>query len=310
MKYINTLPQSRSFNRPWLSLDANIGVISGVIVSIQITTTSDSPIYVAGLDVSDGLLSMSLRQNDLPFASLITDQSNTTMRMTAEHVNCVSAIVHTGSLEGITDSYRGQTAKIRRCFVYVQPADFSTTQTYDIVIDGVLHRYTDTVALEIDTTMLSYQKSDLGTVTVSMSAMQKNQFNRVSTDAETIDDTLITSINGITPNAQGELSIGLSYDTYGVVPLTRVNDHLIAIETADTTHIPACDVEDYVNIVLSPANVRDFTKMPLDDAYTTKQSGDTTEYIRNYALLEQRKYALYTGSSGLSLYERNPLHDS
>lgn len=200
MKYINTLPQSRSFNRPWLTLHTSAGVAAGAITSIQITAASDAPIYLAGLDIENGVLSLSLRQNDLPFASLITDQSNEILRMTAEHENCISAIVRTGALDGVTASYRDPDAQIRRCFIYVQPDANTTPRTYEVMIDGVLHRYTDTVALSIDAAALSYQRNKLGTVTISMSADQRNQFNRVSTDAEEIDDTLITSINGIMPN--------------------------------------------------------------------------------------------------------------
>ena len=311
MKYINTLPQSRSFNRPWLNLNAEAGVAAGVITSIQITTASDAPIYLAGLDVENGLLSLSLRQNDVPFASLLTDRSNSVMRMMAEHSNCISAIVRTGALDGITASYRSESAQIRRCFIYVQPGAGTAPRTYDVVIDGVLHRYTDTVELSIDTTSVSYQRNELGTVTISMTADQRNQFNRVSTDAEDIDDTLITSINGITPNENGEILLRLSYGTYGAVPLTRISNHVATIRTADVNTIPACDVEDYVDVVLSPARVRDFTKMPLDDAYTSREIDGKTEYTRNYKLLENRTYAqYYANGTGVSLYERNPLHDS
>lgn len=311
MKYINTLPQSRSFNRPWLTLRTSAGVAAGAITSIQITTASDAPIYLAGLDIENGVLSLSLRQNDLPFASLITDQSNEILRMTAEHANCISAIVRTGALDGITASYRDPDAQIRRCFIYVQPDANTTPRTYDVMIDGVLHRYTDTVELSIDSTVLSYQRNELGTVAISMSADQRNQFNRVSTDAEEIDDTLITSINGIMPNEKGEISLRLSYGTYGTVPLTRVSNRVAVIQADLVSAIPPCDSEDYIDTVLSPGNVRDFSKMPLDDAYTSRTVDGKTEYTRNYQLLENRKYALYyANGTGVTLYERNPLHDS
>lgn len=311
MKYINTLPQSRSFNRPWLTLHTSAGVAAGAITSIQITTASDAPIYLAGLDIENGVLSLSLRQNDLPFASLITDQSNEILRMTAEHENCISAIVRTGALDGVTASYRDPDAQIRRCFIYVQPDANITPRTYDVMIDGVLHRYTDTVELSIDATALSYQRNELGTVTISMSADQRNQFNRVSTDAEEIDDTLITSINGIMPNEKGEISLRLSYGTYGTVPLTRVSNRVAVIQADLVSAIPPCDSEDYIDTVLSPGNVRDFSKMPLDDAYTSRTVDGKTEYTRNYQLLENRKYALYyANGNGVTLYERNPLHDS
>lgn len=311
MKYINTLPQSRSFNRPWLTLRTSAGVAAGAITSIQITTASDAPIYLAGLDIENGVLSLSLRQNDLPFASLITDQSNEILRMTAEHENCISAIVRTGALDGVTASYRDPDAQIRRCFIYVQPDANTTPRTYDVMIDGVLHRYTDTVELSIDATALSYQRNELGTVTISMSADQRNQFNRVSTDAEEIDDTLITSINGIMPNEKGEIFLRLSYGTYGTVPLTRVSNRVAVIQTDLVSAIPPCDSEDYIDTVLSPGNVRDFSKMPLDDAYTSRTVDGKTEYTRNYQLLENRKYALYyANGTGVTLYERNPLHDS
>lgn len=311
MKYINTLPQSRSFNRPWLTLHTSAGVAAGAITSIQITTASDAPIYLAGLDIENGVLSLSLRQNNLPFASLITDQSNEILRMTAEHENCISAIVRTGALDGVTASYRDPDAQIRRCFIYVQPDANITPRTYDVMIDGVLHRYTDTVELSIDSTVLSYQRNELGTVTISMSADQRNQFNRVSTDAEEIDDTLITSINGIMPNEKGEIFLRLSYGTYGTVPLTRVSNRVAVIQADLVSAIPPCDSEDYIDTVLSPGNVRDFSKMPLDDAYTSRTVNGKTEYTRNYQLLENRKYALYyANGTGVTLYERNPLHDS
>lgn len=311
MKYINTLPQSRSFNRPWLTLHTSAGVAAGAITSIQITTASDAPIYLAGLDIENGVLSLSLRQNNLPFASLITDQSNEILRMTAEHENCISAIVRTGALEGVTASYRNPDAQIRRCFIYVQPDANTTPRTYDVMIDGVLYRYTDTVELSIDSTALSYQRNELGTVTISMSADQRNQFNRVSTDAEEIDDTLITSINGIMPNEKGEIFLRLSYGTYGTVPLTRVSNRVAVIQADLVSAIPPCDSEDYIDTVLSPGNVRDFSKMPLDDAYTSRTVNGKTEYTRNYQLLENRKYALYyANGTGVTLYERNPLHDS
>lgn len=311
MKYINTLPQSRSFNRPWLTLHTSAGIAAGAITSIQITTASDAPIYLAGLDIENGVLSLSLRQNDLPFASLITDQSNEILRMTAEHENCISAIVRTGALDGVTASYRDPDAQIRRCFIYVQPDANTTPRTYEVMIDGVLHRYTDTVELSIDATALSYQRNELGTVTISMSADQRNQFNRVSTDAEEIDDTLITSINGIMPNEKGEISLRLSYGTYGTVPLTRVSNRVAVIQADLVSAIPPCDSEDYIDTVLSPGNVRDFSKMPLDDAYTSSTVDGKTEYTRNYQLLENRKYALYyANGTGVTLYERNPLHDS
>ena len=311
MKYINTLPQSRSFNRPWLTLHTSAGVAAGAITSIQITTASDAPIYLAGLDIENGVLSLSLRQNDLPFASLITDQSNEILRMTAEHENCISAIVRTGALDGVTASYRDPDAQIRRCFIYVQPDANTTPRTYEVMIDGVLHRYTDTVELSIDATALSYQRNELGTVTISMSADQRNQFNRVSTDAEEIDDTLITSINGIMPNEKGEIFLRLSYGTYGTVPLTRVSNRVAVIQADLVSAIPPCDSEDYIDTVLSPGNVRDFSKMPLDDAYTSRTVNGKTEYTRNYQLLENRKYALYyANGTGVTLYERNPLHDS
>lgn len=311
MKYINTLPQSRSFNRPWLTLHTSVGIAAGAITSIQITTASDAPIYLAGLDIENGVLSLSLRQNDLPFASLITDQSNEILRMTAEHENCISAIVRTGALDGVTASYRDPDAQIRRCFIYVQPDANTTPRTYEVMIDGVLHRYTDTVELSIDSTALSYQRNELGTVTISMSADQRNQFNRVSTDAEEIDDTLITSINGIMPNEKGEISLRLSYGTYGTVPLTRVSNRVAVIQADLVSAIPPCDSEDYIDTVLSPGNVRDFSKMPLDDAYTSRTVNGKTEYTRNYQLLENRKYALYyANGTGVTLYERNPLHDS
>ena len=311
MKYINTLPQSRSFNRPWLTLHTSAGVAAGAITSIQITTASDAPIYLAGLDIENGVLSLSLRQNNLPFASLITDQSNEILRMTAEHENCISAIVRTGALDGVTASYRDPDAQIRRCFIYVQPDANTTPRTYDVMIDGVLHRYTDTVELSIDSTVLSYQRNELGTVTISMSADQRNQFNRVSTDAEEIDDTLITSINGIMPNEKGEISLRLSYGTYGTVPLTRVSNRVAVIQADLVSAIPPCDSEDYIDTVLSPGNVRDFSKMPLDDAYTSCTVNGKTEYTRNYQLLENRKYALYyANGTGVTLYKRNPLHDS
>lgn len=311
MKYINTLPQSRSFNRPWLTLHTSAGVAAGAITSIQITTASDAPIYLAGLDIENGVLSLSLRQNDLPFASLITDQSNEILRMTAEHENCISAIVRTGALDGVTASYRDPDAQIRRCFIYVQPDANTTPRTYDVMIDGVLHRYTDTVELSIDAAALSYQRNELGTVTISMSADQRNQFNRVSTDAEEIDDTLITSINGIMPNEKGEIFLRLSYGTYGTVPLTRVSNRVAVIQADLVSAIPPCDSEDYIDTVLSPGNVRDFSKMPLDDAYTSRTVNGKTEYTRNYQLLENRKYALYyANGTGVTLYERNPLHDS
>jgi hypothetical protein len=311
MKYINTLPQSRSFNRPWLTLHTSAGVAAGAITSIQITTASDAPIYLAGLDIENGVLSLSLRQNDLPFASLITDQSNEILRMTAEHENCISAIVRTGALDGVTASYRDPDAQIRRCFIYVQPDANTTPRTYDVMIDGVLYRYTDTVELSIDSTALSCQRNELGTVTISMSADQRNQFNRVSTDAEEIDDTLITSINGIMPNEKGEIFLRLSYGTYGTVPLTRVSNRVAVIQADLVSAIPPCDSEDYIDTVLSPGNVRDFSKMPLDDAYTSRTVNGKTEYTRNYQLLENRKYALYyANGTGVTLYERNPLHDS
>ena len=311
MKYINTLPQSRSFNRPWLTLHTSAGVAAGGITTNQITTASDAPIYLAGLDIENGVLSLSLRQNDLPFASLITDQSNEILRMTAEHENCISAIVRTGALDGVTASYRDPDAQIRRCFIYVQPDANTTPRTYDVMIDGVLHRYTDTVELSIDATALSYQRNELGTVTISMSADQRNQFNRVSTDAEEIDDTLITSINGIMPNEKGEISLRLSYGTYGTVPLTRASNRVAVIQADLVSAIPPCDSEDYIDTVLSPGNVRDFSKMPLDDAYTSRTVDGKTEYTRNYLLLENRKYALYyANGTGVTLYERNPLHDS
>jgi hypothetical protein len=311
MKYINTLPQSRSFNRPWLTLHTSAGVAAGAITSIQITTASDAPIYLAGLDIENGVLSLSLRQNDLPFASLITDQSNEILRMTAEHENCISAIVRTGALDGVTASYRDPDAQIRRCFIYVHPDANTTPRTYEVMIDGVLHRYTDTVELSIDAAALSYQRNELGTVTISMSADQRNQFNRVSTDAEEIDDTLITSINGIMPNEKGEISLRLSYGTYGTVPLTRVSNRVAVIQADLVSAIPPCDSEDYIDTVLSPGNVRDFSKMPLDDAYTSRTVDGKTEYTRNYLLLENRKYALYyANGTGVTLYERNPLHDS
>lgn len=311
MKYINTLPQSRSFNRPWLTLHTSAGVAAGAITSIQITAASDAPIYLAGLDIENGVLSLSLRQNDLPFASLITDQSNEILRMTAEHENCISAIVRTGALDGVTASYRDPDAQIRRCFIYVQPDANTTPRTYEVMIDGVLHRYTDTVALSIDAAALSYQRNKLGTVTISMSADQRNQFNRVSTDAEEIDDTLITSINGIMPNEKGEIFLRLSYGTYGTVPLTRVSNRVAVIQADLVSAIPPCDSEDYIDTVLSPGNVRDFSKMPLDDAYTSRTVNGKTEYTRNYQLLENRKYALYyANGTGVTLYERNPLHDS
>lgn len=311
MKYINTLPQSRSFNRPWLTLHTSAEVAAGAITSIQITTASDAPIYLAGLDIENGVLSLSLRQNDLPFASLITDQSNEILRMAAEHENCISAIVRTGALDGVTASYRDPDAQIRRCFIYVQPDANTTPRTYDVMIDGVLYRYTDTVELSIDSTALSYQRNELGTVTISMSADQRNQFNRVSTDAEEIDDTLITSINGIMPNEKGEIFLRLSYGTYGTVPLTRVSNRVAVIQADLVSAIPPCDSEDYIDTVLSPGNVRDFSKMPLDDAYTSRTVNGKTEYTRNYQLLENRKYALYyANGTGVTLYERNPLHDS
>lgn len=311
MKYINTLPQSRSFNRPWLTLHTSAGVAAGAITSIQITTASDAPIYLSGLDIENGVLSLSLRQNDLPFASLITDQSNEILRMTAEHENCISAIVRTGALDGVTASYRDPDAQIRRCFIYVQPDANTTPRTYEVMIDGVLHQYTDTVELSIDAAALSYQRNELGTVTISMSADQRNQFNRVSTDAEEIDDTLITSINGIMPNERGEISLRLSYGTYGTVPLTRVSNRVAVIQADLVSAIPPCDSEDYIDTVLSPGNVRDFSKMPLDDAYTSSTVDGKTEYTRNYLLLENRKYALYyANGNGVTLYERNPLHDS
>lgn len=311
MKYINTLPQSRSFNRPWLTLHTSAGVAAGAITSIQITTASDAPIYLAGLDIENGVLSLSLRQNNLPFASLITDQSNKILRMTAEHENCISAIVRTGALDGVTASYRDPDAQIRRCFIYVQPDANTTPRTYEVMIDGVLHRYTDTVALSIDAAALSYQRNKLGTVTISMSADQRNQFNRVSTDAEEIDDTLITSINGIMPNEKGEIFLRLSYGTYGTVPLTRVSNRVAVIQADLVSAIPPCDSEDYIDTVLSPGNVRDFSKMPLDDAYTSQTVDGKTEYTRNYLLLENRKYALYyDNGTGVTLYKRNPLHDS
>ena len=311
MKYINTLPQSRSFNRPWLTLHTSAGVAAGAITSIQITAASDAPIYLAGLDIENGVLSLSLRQNDLPFASLITDQSNEILRMTVEHENCISAIVRTGALDGVTASYRDPDAQIRRCFIYVQPDANTTPRTYEVMIDGVLHRYTDTVELSIDAAALSYQRNELGTVTISMSADQRNQFNRVSTDAEEIDDTLITSINGIMPNEKGEISLRLSYGTYGTVPLTRVSNRVAVIQADLVSAIPPCDSEDYIDTVLSPGNVRDFSKMPLDDAYTSRTVDGKTEYTRNYQLLENRKYALYyANGTGVTLYERNPLHDS
>lgn len=311
MKYINTLPQSRSFNRPWLTLHTSAGVAAGAITSIQITTASDAPIYLAGLDIENGVLSLSLRQNDLPFASLITDQSNEILRMMAEHENCISAIVRTGALDGVTASYRDPDAQIRRCFIYVQPDANTTPRTYEVMIDGVLHQYTDTVELSIDAAALSYQRNELGTVTISMSADQRNQFNRVSTDAEEIDDTLITSINGIMPNEKGEISLRLSYGTYGTVPLTRVSNRVAVIQADLVSAIPPCDSEDYIDTVLSPGNVRDFSKMPLDDAYTSSTVDGKTEYTRNYLLLENRKYALYyANGTGVTLYERNPLHDS
>lgn len=311
MKYINTLPQSRSFNRPWLTLHTSAGVAAGAITSIQITTASDAPIYLAGLDIENGVLSLSLRQNNLPFASLITDQSNEILRMTAEHENCISAIVRTGALDGVTASYRDPDAQIRRCFIYVQPDANTTPRTYDVMIDGVLYRYTDTVELSIDAAALSYQRNELGTVTISMSADQRNQFNRVSTDAEEIDDTLITSINGIMPNEKGEISLRLLYGTYGTVPLTRVSNRVAVIQADLVSAIPPCDSEDYIDTVLSPGNVRDFSKMPLDDAYTSRTVDGKTEYTRNYQLLENRKYAsYYANGTGVTLYERNPLHDS
>lgn len=316
MKYINTLPQSRSFNRPWLSLQSAPGVAAGAITSIQIITKSNAPVYVAGLDIVNGLLSLSLRQNGTPFASLLTDQSNRIIRMTADHDNCISAIVRTGALSGVTASYRDNNAQIRRCFVYVQPDADSVPRTYEVMIDGVVHQYTDTVNLSIDTASMTYQRNEIGTVSISMSTDQQNQYNRVATDAEDIDDTLITSINGITPNSDGGIVLQLSYGTYGAVPLTRMNNHVAVIDAADVQHIPACTTEDYVDVVLSPANVRDFVKMPLDDAYMSNEIDGKTEYTRNYKLLEgsedtPRRYArYYNNGTGLTLYERNPLHDS
>lgn len=309
MKYINTLPQTRSQNRPWLSLDAPAGIPAGVVTSIQITTTSNSPIYVAGLDVVDGLLSMTLSQDSQLFASVITDQSNAIVTMQRDCDACISAVIQTGVLNGITASYYNQ-AKIRSCFIYVQQDVEQPLRVYDITVDGILHKYSDLVELTIDTANMTYTVQNDGTVFITMTPEQRNQFNRVATDAESEDQTLITSINGITPDAAGILYMTVSYGTYGVIPLTRVNNQWVTIKATDVSHIPACDVEDYVDTVLSPANIREYTKMPLDDAYTQKQTDDVISYVRNYKLLEQRRYAYYYSVNGLSLYERNPLHDT
>lgn len=297
MLQISTLLQQRSLGYTWLmALRSAINIPSGVIVGVSIVTTDSAPVAVSNISVDDNGLSVIFTQGGSVIASVLTTEENAVVAMDVQG-SCISAILETGAFMTSRFSCVPTAPQyIRSSFVTVVNAPQENTLT--VTANGSTVSWSNDVSVYINTEYLEYTITD-GVLTVKIKAEYKDTFQSSVADTVIQDDGVLYSINGVTPNDDGNIKLQMACDG-APITLVKASPSCIAV----SSNISGCDNDNYIDKMISPARSRDYSPEPLDAAYTKEQNGT---YTRDYKLLEEATYASYVG--GLTLYEINPLHD-
>lgn len=306
MLAVSTLIQQRSFGYTWLAALRNaINIPSGIITGISLVSTVDAPVAVSNISVTDDGLSITLLQNNELFASVLTTEENAVVTMTGNG-SCVSAVITTGAFMASRFTFAPSTPQyIRRAFLTVVTDTMPNSVT--ATSNGESAVWNENTVVAADNTYLSLRKDANGNYVIYLNEEQKNLFRPAAADSVIQDDGVLYSLNGVTPGSTGAIRLSISHGGTAVA-LTAASSNSISITKSATASIPPCDTDDYIDRMISPARAREFDSQPLDAAYSLVDG----KYVRDYKLLEGTEtnpkiYAEYAG--GLTLYERNPLHD-
>lgn len=279
-----------------MALRSAINIPSGIIVGVSIVTTDSAPVAVSNISVDDSGLSVIFTQGGNVIASVLTTEENAVVAMDVQG-SCISAILETGAFMVSRFSCVPTTPQyIRSSFVTVVNAPQENTLT--VTANGSTVSWSNDVSVYINTEYLEYTITD-GVLTVKIKAEYKDTFQSSVADTVIQDDGVLYSINGVTPNDDGNIKLQMACDG-APITLVKASPSCIIV----SSNISGCDNDNYIDKMISPARSRDYSPEPLDAAYIKEQNGT---YTRDYKLLEEATYASYVG--GLTLYEPNPLHD-
>lgn len=311
----STFVQQRSFGYTWLAaVGSAINIPSGVITGISLVSTDDHDIAVSKIAVTDDGLSVTLTQDGKPFASVLTQAENSIVQMEATG-NCISALLTTGGFMASRFSFTPSKPQyIRRSFLT------TTTNTIphvlNLKVNGEEYTFDANIPLAVDTQYLVPSVSD-GTLTLSLTEDAHKAFQPDDDDVIVLDDGLLYSINGVSPNAAGELTIS-AYTEEATIQLSSQSPSCIGVYST----LDPCEQEDIIDRVLSPLNASNYTNLPLNDAYTKNADGSyTRDYLNNLVGVkgspEEVQDLLSLVASGtkkygdpkVGLFELEPTHD-
>lgn len=261
------------FYNSWAVDDTTVP--AGVILNISVTTTSTYPIYLVKLTINSGEMSLSLSQDDTIVAKGVVKQGAGTVFLETSG-SVLQAAVEVGDIKGISFKTKEEIKISDICIQYV--GKISTDQrTLKVFQDGI----EDYVSLWRDYELLVDNRFSVeyldGTVTLYLPEEERRML--VAKVVEVLPTTaLLTSVNNTPPDSEGVITLHLRNSEAPDLSVDTESGSNAAVIKTGLSPCPSIDViDDYI----SPSLPREFSYMPLDDAYDSVTNEGIILYTRN-----------------------------
>lgn len=254
------ITNSFKWSNTWAEGAPNIP--TGLILNVCLVTSGLSTVYMSNLDVSDGVLSVSFSQGGNIIAYGEGTEADGVLFLSTAN-DCSYAALELGSLQGV-ELHSTESVKISPSSILTTERRKAPKATVTVVQDGI--EETAILAdhlLRIDPRLVAVYEEDTKTVKIMLSATE----HRSLLDAiVSVDPPIhkVTTVNHIRPNAEGFVDINIS-TAAGELSFTKSAKIPLVTISSDIT---PCASTDIIDRYIGPAVVRNFSYLPLDDAYT------------------------------------------
>lgn len=288
----STLVQQQSFNPDWII--SNTPIPTGVVVSCQFTTVSDSAIYLSSLSVTDGVLSLVFTQGQQLCASVTTMGSGLVLPMDV-HGTVTSASIEIGVIPSTNTVLNFTDAFVNSAYVNVVSDQNSKDSRLIITQDSERLEYAldGDLSLILDPRLDAVYDETTKTLTISMSDEDYMLFTQLGNDIIT-PDTMISMINGVR-SKDGTIAVNI-YNDGKLIPVELKADNWIELQ--NDGNISFCpDFVDVLDSYIAPTTHIGY--YPLDDAYDKDNKRDTG------LLLLTDAYGGFNGGERVDLVEED-----
>ena len=248
-------------------------VPAGVILGVSVVVESRFPVYLTALTCDGTSISMSLSQAGEVIAHGVSDHGDDVMFLSTQG-SCSYAAVEIGDITGHSIDVK-HPIEINSSSVLVSRQNKYKKDSVTVRQDGVAEtvELTADYRLKVDPRFTAQYDDTTATLTLSMS--EESHRSLVSLFIDVYPDTgYVTTINNVKPGDDGIVHITIGNPD--VTDLTFYRAENIPMLTLHSA-ISTCDTEDPIDKYISPTNVRNFSYMPLDEAYKLSDGVRTGE---------------------------------